>query len=49
MFEGNVTEFLKLLNWHVSLFVVVTTLSHLVSEGLQVELLFFCVFTNYTT
>lgn len=49
MFEGNVTEFLKLLNWRVSLFVVVTTFSHLVSEGLQVELLFFSVFTNYTT
>lgn len=47
MFEENVTEFLKLLNWNVS--VVVTTLSYLASEELQVELLFCCVFTNCAT
>lgn len=49
MFEGNATEFLELLNWKVSLSVVVTTLSHIMSEELQVELLFFCGFTNCTT
>lgn len=38
MFEGNETQFLKLLNWDVSFSVVVTTLSHLLSEELQAEL-----------
>jgi len=42
-------QFLNLLNWNVYHSVVVTTLNHLVSEELQVEFLFFCVFCNCTT